>query len=149
MTASVSDLELGPQVDVRGDAPPGFPRAPNKTAVVDGRTALWLGPDEWLVLGGVESDFPGVLAAVDVSANRIALQVTGRGAIDLLAQGCALDLHETRFQVGDCAQTLLARVEVVLHRTALDTFTVLVRPSFGPYLRAWLADALLGLDLQT
>jgi sarcosine oxidase subunit gamma len=146
VTASLRELQLDAQVDVRGEPPAGFPVAPNTTAPVGDGVALWLGPDEWLVLEAREADYPDALAAVDVSANRVGLVVEGEGATAVLAQGCSLDLHESSFPVGSCAQTLLARAEVVLHRTAADTFTILVRPSFAPYLRAWLADALLGLE---
>jgi sarcosine oxidase, subunit gamma len=142
VTASVSELELDRQVDVRGEPPAGFPVAPNTTATVDGRLVLWLGPDEWLVVGGVEEDYATALAAVDVSANRVAFEL--RGAADaVLAQGCSLDLDA--LPVGGCAQTLLARTEVLLHRSAADAVTVFVRPSFAPYLRAWLDDTLLGV----
>ena len=42
---------------------------------------------------------------------------------------------------GACAQTLLARAQVILYRPAPDAFGILVRPSFAGYLRAWLRDA--------
>src|SRR5262245_11756408 len=112
--AVLTEPELPPQVDVRGAAPAGFPTEPNTTAGIDGRTVLWLAPDEWLVLDGNEADFPDAAAAVDVSANRVAFELTGAGAADVLAQGCALDLD--RFEPGSCAQTLLARTQVILHR---------------------------------
>lgn len=137
MTAVLRELDLGPQVAVRGEAQPAFPTEPN-TAADD---VLWLGPDEWLVVGGRERDFPAA-AAVDVSANRVCLELSGRGARDVLAQGCSLDLRPRSFGPGRCAQTLLARVEVILHCTGDDAFRILVRPSFAPYLRAWLEDAL-------
>jgi len=54
--AVLAEVELDAQVSVRGEAPPGFPVVPNTTAAVNGGTALWLGPDEWLVLGGREED---------------------------------------------------------------------------------------------
>ena len=53
---------------------------------------LWLGPDEWLVLGGREADFADAAAAVDVSANRVALELAGPDAARP-RPGCALDLH--------------------------------------------------------
>jgi sarcosine oxidase subunit gamma len=46
------------------------------------------------------------------------------------------------FAPGRCAQTLLARAEVILHRVDEETFRVFVRPSFAAYLRAWLDDAI-------
>ena len=112
--AVLREPELPPQVGVRGEPPPGFPVEPNTTAEVDGRAVLWLGPDEWLVLGATEADFPDAAAAVDVSANRVAFELSGDDAADVLAQGCSLDLD--RFEPGRCAQTLLARAQVILYR---------------------------------
>jgi heterotetrameric sarcosine oxidase gamma subunit len=56
--------------------------------VVDGRTVLCLGPDEWLVLGGREEDYPGAAAALDLSANRVVLELSGAAA-DVLSTGCS------------------------------------------------------------
>jgi hypothetical protein len=44
VTADLSEPILEAQVSVRGEPPPGFPVEPGSTAVVDGRTVLWLGP---------------------------------------------------------------------------------------------------------
>lgn len=140
--ASLSECPVEWQVDVRGNAPPGCPVEPNTTADVGHWTVLWLGPDEWLVLGGRERDFTAAAAAVDVSANRVVLELAGHDAADVLARGCSLDLHRSAFGPGRCAQTLLAGTEVVLARLADDRFRLLVRPSFAPYVRAWLADAI-------
>ena len=133
MTAVLREVELDAQVSVRGEPP----LAPNTV----GGDALWLGPDEWLVLGGREEDYADQPAAVDVSANRICLELSGEGAADVLARGCALDLHPSVFPPGRCAQTLVARAQVILYRPEEHTFRLLVRPSFADYLRAWLRDA--------
>jgi sarcosine oxidase subunit gamma len=138
--AVLRDFGLPPQVDVRGEPRRGFPTDPNTTAEVAGATVLWLGPDEWLVLGGTEADFPDAAAAVDVSANRVAFDLTGEHAADVLARGCSLDLDG--FGPGRCAQTLLARAQVILYRPDPRTWRILVRPSFAGYLRAWLEDAI-------
>ena len=132
MTAVLREVELHAQVSVRGEPPV----APN-TVVGD---AIWLGPDEWLVLGGREEDYAELPAAVDVSANRVCLELSGDGAADVLARACAIDLHPSVFPPGRCAQTLVARAQVILWRTE-DAFRLLVRPSFADYLRAWLRDA--------
>ena len=116
------------------------------------RTALWLGPDEWLVVGepGTEAALElelrealgdGLGSAVDLSANRTAIELRGPAARDVLAKGCALDLHPRAFGPGRCAQTLLVRAQVILeHRH--DGYRLLVRPSFSGYLATWLLDAL-------
>ncbi|MFG1679508.1 sarcosine oxidase subunit gamma [Nonomuraea sp. NPDC049269] len=111
-------------------------------------TVAWLGPDEWLVIGPegyrhellrkALGDRHGSI--VDVSAQRTTLLVSGPRARDLLAHGCALDLHPSVFGPGSCAQTMLARAQVVLLARP-DGFLVLVRSSFAAYLAEWLLDA--------
>jgi sarcosine oxidase subunit gamma len=142
VTAVLSEPALDAQVSVRGEPLAGFPVEPNTTAEAGGSTVLWLGPDEWLVVGAREEDYPGAAAVVDVSANRVCFELVGNDVEDVLAQGCSLDLHPSVFAPGRCAQTLLAKAQVILHRTEHETFRIFVRPSFAPYLRAWLEDAL-------
>jgi sarcosine oxidase subunit gamma len=143
--ATVTKFELGPQVTVRGEPQADLPTVPNTTSRAAGRLAIWLAPDEWLVLGAGESDYPLAAAAADVSAARVGFELAGADAAELLAHGCPLDLDPACFAPGGCAQTLLARVEVILVRPELERWLVLVRPSFARYLEAWLADAGVGL----
>jgi sarcosine oxidase subunit gamma len=137
------------QVDLRVDpayaglAPYPLPIEPNM-AVDDGRrAALWLGPDEWLILGppGAATEIVAELDAafahvdrsvVDVSANRVAIELTGAGRFELLAHVCPLDLDQRVWTTGRCAQTLLGRAQVVLQERT-DTTGILVRPSFADY----------------
>jgi sarcosine oxidase, subunit gamma len=143
------DLRLAPELT--GRAPYPLPLTPN-TAWEDGpRAALWLGPDEWLILGppGSQSTIAHELEAaldgshrsiVDVSDNRVALELSGPGVQELLAKGCPLDLDRRVWGVGSCAQTLLARAQVILHERT-STTGLLVRPSFADYLLDWFLDA--------
>jgi sarcosine oxidase, subunit gamma len=145
------------QVDVRvdaamlGRAPYPLPTTPNTAWEEGPRAALWLGPDEWLVLGppGAGPDIVGELdgafdgshrSIVDVSANRVALELSGPRAKEVLSKGCAIDLHPRAWRPGMCAQTMLARAQVILHERS-DTTGILVRPSFADYLVDWLIDA--------
>jgi sarcosine oxidase subunit gamma len=81
-------------------------------------------------------------AAVDVSGQRVKVTLSGRHVRDVLAKGCALDLHPSVFGAGSCAQTTLARAGVVLLAGQNPSeFVVLVRLSFATYLADWLIDA--------
>lgn len=115
---------------------------------------LWMGPDEYLVLAppGVATGLDSALrrriagargAVVDVSAQRTTLTLAGPRARDLLAHGCAIDLHPSAAPTGTCVQTLLARAGVVLlvRDADRDELALLVRSSFAEYLAAWLIDA--------
>ena len=122
---------------------------------------LWLGPDEWLVVGPpdgeaiLDAQLNGALgearrrvAIVDVSANRTTLELRGPRARELLEFGCPIDLHPSVFGPGSCAQTLLARASALIWFVADDpepVYRLFVRPSFAAYVAAWLADAADGL----
>ena len=130
-----------------------LPLTPGTSAHGPGASVLWLGPDEWLVVGapGTEGDLSqrlgdalgGVLGTVvDVSANRTVIEVSGPRAREVLEKGCSIDLHPRAFGPGRCAQTLLARAQVILEQTGAEpTYRLYVRPSFSGYLAAWLMDA--------
>lgn len=138
------DLRAEPTARAAAEAAVGMalPATPNRINRSEDRTALWLGPDEWLIVGG-DGDIPDVPEAagwglVDVSAQRAAIVLSGP-AVELLAHGCALDLD--RMGPDWCAQTMLARAGVILWGSAADEICVLVRASFAAYLAAWLLDA--------
>ncbi|MGZ8626422.1 MAG: sarcosine oxidase subunit gamma family protein, partial [Actinomycetota bacterium] len=73
----------------------------------------------------------------DVSSNRTAIELGGERRRELLEQGCGLDLHPRAWGLGMCAQTLLARIPVLLQEREEAT-RVFVRPSFGASLADWL-----------
>lgn len=117
-----------------------LPVRPKSSAYANGRTALWLGPDEWLVIdeGGsglmTAAANSGVLhSATDVSHRNVAIIVSGPGAADAINAGCAQDLSLDVFPVGACSRTLLGKVEIVLLRTAEDAFRIEVWRSFSDY----------------
>jgi len=128
-----------------------LPVQPNMVNTVGQRSALWLGPDEWLIVDegkpasevDVRTAFaPDWGSVVDVSGNRVMFEVAGPTARDLLAHGCPLDFHPRVFGPGQCAQTLFARAAVVLWQTdARPTYRILVRASFADHIARWLADA--------
>ncbi len=131
--------------DVRGGRP-GYPTVPNTWAATPHGRIVWLGPDEWLVSSDahapheLEVELRAGGPAVDVSAQRTELRLTGPLVRELLALGCSLDLHSSVFPPGTCAQTTVGQVGVVLI-AADDSFHLLVRPSFAGHLAAWLLDA--------
>lgn len=117
-----------------------------RAAVGGARAALWLGPDEWLLLArdGEAAAIMKVLdaaliplphALVDVSHRQTGLKVEGARAALLLNAGCPLDLDIHAFPVGMCTRTLLQKTEIVLWRTTETSFHLDVARSFAPY--AW------------
>ena len=141
----IVDVPLGGQLTVRGPAP----MPPNTTIVTATHTALWLGPDETLLVsppGGVPAAPQRAWSVVDTSQARVAIAVLGSHARQLLAFGCAVDLRPDRFDVGGCVQTHVARTQALVWRRADDEYVLVVRPSLARYLAAWLVDAAAGLS---
>jgi sarcosine oxidase subunit gamma len=114
-------------------------------ASTDGtRAALWLGPDEQLLLapdGSVETIAAELAQAltehayslVDVSHRQVAFDVRGPYAQWLLESQCPLPLNLRDFPVGMCTRTLFGKAEIVLWRPAEQVFRVEVWRSFSLY----------------
>ena len=131
----------------------GLPQEPNTSAGTDGCNALWLGPDEWLLVvpDGREAETESALTAAlsgrhhavtDVSAGRVVIGLAGPRARDVLMKGCSLDMHPRAFSAGQCAQTRLARCQVLLHQVdAAPTYDVYAQRSYADYVWRWLEDA--------
>lgn len=120
------------------------------------RVALWLGPDEWLVVAPdgqspmLEDAFRAALgddpwlSVTDVSHSYTALRLRGEDARNVLAKGCPIDLHPQSFGPGHCAQTIVAGSRVLLSvEEDPMCFIIRVRNSFARYITGWLADAML------
>lgn len=138
-----------------------------RSAGADDLTAVWLAPDEFLLmssarsaesmlevirgslaagglegagLAGGELEGDGKAAAVDVSAQRTALTLSGPQSRDLLAGGCSVDLSAEAAPTGTTVQTMLAQAGVIILVTDADAgaFLLIVRASFADYLATWL-----------
>jgi sarcosine oxidase, subunit gamma len=122
-------------------------------AVVQGRRAtLWLGPDEYLLLGVDDESADTVAdaveralvdvphALVDISHRQFALEILGPHAETVLRGACPLDLDLREFPVGMCTRTALAKADIVLWRTRDDTFHIEVWRSFSGYVTGVLRE---------
>jgi sarcosine oxidase subunit gamma len=130
-----------------------LPRAACRSASADGLHALWLGPDEWLVLAAGSaaetmlqaSERLAALggACVDVSHRQVAITLDGPEAEIWLASGCPLDLAISAFPAGACSRTVFDKAEIILGRTGPESFHLEVWRSFAPYVEALLSEATL------
>jgi sarcosine oxidase subunit gamma len=133
-----------------------FSTAACRAATNGPRAALWLGPDEQLLIA--PADEAAALAAslgtalaghacslVDVSHRQVALELHGPHAAWLLNALCPLDLALAAFPVGMCTRTVFSKAEIVLWRTAEDVFRVEVGRSFTGYVVGLLREIALEL----
>jgi sarcosine oxidase subunit gamma len=153
VAAGVTIAELPPttRISLRLADPEGaglaLPTRIGTRAAEGTRTALCLGPDEWL-LEAPETDAAALtatladlatrqpLSAVDVSDREITYRLEGPAVLDLLATGCPLDL--AKMPTGNGNRTVFDTVQVVLTREADDRFHLTVWRSFAPHVHALL-----------
>jgi len=130
-----------------------LPTVPNCVSSLEDRRALWLGPDEWLIVGpdgqqaAIEQELRNGLngafgSVTDVSANRTLLEIRGAKARVRLAHGIAIDLDPRSFGPVRCAQTLLAKAQVIIECRDESGLILYVRASFATYAADWLLDGL-------
>lgn len=154
------------KINLRGDAgDKGFldavagavgaapPVQANTVAGAGHNTICWLGPDEWLVITPPDAQAPMEAAlnqalagmhvsVVDTTDARTTIRIHGAHARDTLSKGCPLDLHPRVFGAGQCAQSLIAKADVLIHqRDDVPTYDIHVLCSFSRYLWDWLVDA--------
>lgn len=120
-----------------------------KTSTSEGtRSALWLGPDEWLIIDTADSSVVADIAkakvlhsAVDISHRNIGILVSGKGADAVVNGGCPQDLSLAVFPVGAASRTVLGKIEIVLWRLAENEFCVECWRSFSNYAYAFLQES--------
>ena len=151
-------------IELRGTPEEGFlsavrklidvtpPKVSPQTALRDGLTCFWMGPDRWWLISEGAPLLPSAnelrqcLAAFEASAVEIGeaftgFVVSGPNARDVLAKGCTIDLHPRAFRPGEVVQTNLGKAQVALFQIDEDAYRIYARRSFAEYLWLWLEDA--------
>ena len=127
-----------------------------------GLRALWLGPDEWLIQSNSQDgdaltqSLSKALenihhSAKNVSDNFTSLRLEGPKTRQVLAKLTPFDVHRSVFSAGQCAQTVMAKTNVILDMVSDEDEAGLcldlsVRRSFAAYLWDRLIDA--GLEFN-
>ena len=147
-------LQGGPAARAAAGAAFGvaLPENPCRANVSGSRAALWLGPDEQLLLApaedtqilavALETALTGIAhSLVDVSQRQLALQVSGPHASAILSTGCPLDLDPVAFPPGMCTRTLFGKADIIIWRTGAAEYHLEVWRSFAGYVLELLQEA--------
>lgn len=161
---SLSELPNIGKVTLRGDAEDSafaeaaksilgadLPTVPMTSVEAGGRRIIWKAFDEWLIwtpaggeaklIADLRQALSGVhKAVVDVSDYYTMIRVDGPLSRDLLAKGCALDLHRDKFALDQATGTGFHQATLFLARTGEDRFDVMIRWSFADYLWDYFTD---------
>jgi sarcosine oxidase subunit gamma len=127
-----------------------LPAKPKSSETKSTRCALWLGPDEWLIIDSARNPMDDAVKAkvlnssVDVSHRNTAIIVSGAAAEGTLSAGCPQNLSLAAFPVGACSRTIFGKAEIVVLRTGAQEFRVECWRSFSDYVMTFLSDAARG-----
>ena len=135
-----------------------LPTEANTSTSGETLTALWLSPDEWMLLSNstvsentnryeVEDNLINNIsnvnlgAVTDVSDQFVMINIKGTKVFDLFATGSPFNFIQFRNKKGSVVQTLLSHIDVIIHLTEINEVNLLVRRSFSEHLHSWLNDS--------
>lgn len=128
-----------------------LPTAPRTSAAWGDIQALWLSPDQWLILcpragteellSALRQAFQDMHAfAVDVSDMRTIIRLEGDAARALLLKGSSLDLLSADYEAGTVRRLRFAEIAALLHIVSQkpDVVDLYVFRSYADYAWDWL-----------
>ena len=135
-----------------------LPIEANTSTAGEALTALWLSPDEWMLISNktiskdtntyeVEDSLISNIsktnlgAVTDVSDQFVMINIKGSKVFDLFATGSPFNFNEFKNKKGSVVQTILSHIDVIIHLTEINEVNLLVRRSFSQHLYSWLTDS--------
>lgn len=114
--------------------------------------AMWLGPDEWMLVSAAWSacDIEAKLrdslkglsySVVDVTSGYTSVRLGGRKAPLVLSRGCPLDLSADAFEKGSCAQSVYFKSPLIVASNGNGIYSLVLRRSFAEYFMLMMLDA--------
>ena len=121
-----------------------------ESASAGASSLLGIGPGRWLLVeaNAIPSGSRGPLEqltlpfeiAIEIGDAWTQIAISGTAMRDLLAKGCALDLHHSVFREGACAVMSFAHLRCVLFRFGAG-FRLFIGRSYAASLAEWLIEA--------
>ena len=121
-------------------------------------TALWLSPDEWMIFSNnaLEEktntyDTETLLnknicnlnlgAVTDVTDQYVRIALKGDKIYNLFQTGSPFNFNEFKQKIGSVTQTIIAKVDVIIHNQNQNEVNLFVRRSFSEHLFSWMNDS--------
>ena len=131
-----------------------LPNEANTSSRSDQLTALWLSPDEWMIYSNEVSDpndndyetenllnknisKTNLGAVTDVTDQFVLINIKGDKIFDLFETGSPFNFNDFRNKKGSVTQTILAKIDVIIHNQNQNEVNLFVRRSFSQHLFSW------------
>ena len=135
-----------------------LPTEANTSTTSDKLTAIWLSPDEWMIVSNelVNKDtnkyelneilFNSISktnlgAVTDVTDQFVQLELKGKNIYKIFSAGCPFNFNEFKEKKGSTTQTVLNHIDVILHHKEENVVNLFVRRSFAEHLWSWIEDS--------
>ena len=135
-----------------------LPTEANTSTTSDKLTAIWLSPDEWMIVSNelVNKDtnkyelneilFNSISktnlgAVTDVTDQFVQLELKGKNIYEIFSAGCPFNFNEFKEKIGSTTQTVLNHIDVILHHKEENVVNIFVRRSFAEHLWSWIEDS--------
>ena len=135
-----------------------LPTEANTSTQSDQLTAIWLSPDEWMIFSNdvvkenTNSYETETLlnknisklnlgAIVDVTDQFVRINLKGDKIYDLFRKGSPFNFNDFKDKIGSVTQTILAKIDVIIHNQNKNEVNLFVRRSFSEHLFSWMNDS--------
>ena len=135
-----------------------LPTEANTSSSSSKLTALWLSPDEWMVVSNEliekntnsydleESLYNSISktnlgAVIDVTDQFVMLELKGSKIYELFSSGSPYNFNDFREKKGSTTQTLLNNIDVIIQNKSENLVNLFVRRSFSEHLFSWINDS--------
>ena len=135
-----------------------LPTEANTSTQSDKLTALWLSPDEWMIISNdiTEKDTNKYIleenlrnsisktnlgAVIDVTDHFVMLELEGANIYELFSSGSPFNFNEFKEKKGSTTQTLLNNIDVIIQNKGENLVNLFVRRSFSEHLYSWINDS--------
>ena len=135
-----------------------LPIEANTSTQSDKLTALWLSPDEWMIFSNEPVDEEtnnyeteellnknisklNLGAITDVTDQFVMINLKGSKIYELFQTGSPFNFNDFKNKKGAVAQTILTKIDIIIHNQDKNTVNLFVRRSFSQHLFSWMNDA--------
>ena len=135
-----------------------LPTEANTSTQSDKLTAVWLSPDEWMIYSNETVDDNSnnyetdellnnnisklnLGAITDVTDQFVMINLKGNKIYELFQTGSPYNFNDFRNKKGAVTQTILNKIDIIVHNHDKNTVNLFVRRSFSQHLFSWMNDA--------
>ncbi len=135
-----------------------LPTEANTSTTSDKLTAIWLSPDEWMIISNelenkdtnkyelIELLFNSISktnlgAVIDVTDQFVQLELKGGNIYEIFSAGSPFNFNEFKEKIGSTTQTVLNHTDVIILNKDENIVNLFVRRSFAEHLFNWIKDS--------